>query len=178
MGRMWYKQGTMQSHLVSCEKGCRCLAKTGGIVNMSGKERQRTSRYCRRQYIGQKDIQCLVEETPRSISTADCENCQKYRNISSFQSALTVSKISRSQQNQRVSAGGSGSVPVLPNLKTGPILEFSLEHCRLVSLHLMTKIRENSATMQFVIQRFWFQTLKRSYTGWRTGGISLNHRKN
>ena len=48
------------------------------MINMSGKERQRTCRYCRRQYIGKKEIQCLAGKEARNISTEDCENCQKY----------------------------------------------------------------------------------------------------
>ena len=63
---------------------------------MSGKERQQTCRYCRRQYIGKKEIQCLVEETPRSISAEDCEKCQKYRS-KYIQFPISISGIENQQ---------------------------------------------------------------------------------
>lgn len=63
---------------------------------MSGKERQQTCRYCRRQYIGKKEIQCLVEKTPRSISAEDCEKCQKYRS-KYIQFPISISGIENQQ---------------------------------------------------------------------------------
>ena len=176
---MWYKQGTMQSHLVSCEKGCRCLAKTGEIVNMSGKERQRTSRYCRQQYIGQKDIQCLVEETPRSISTEDCENCQKYRS-KYIQFSISINGI----ENQQITTEPEGIcrwVRIRPCSSEFEDRTYLGIFLGTLPIGISTAYNEDTGKLTnhtVCNPAILVPDLKKLFTEWKAGGISSKRRKN
>lgn len=89
---------------------------------MSGKERQQTCRYCRRQYIGKKKYSAWLRKLHGVFLQKIVKNARNIAvNTFNSRSALAVSKISRYQQSQRESADGSGSVPVLPSLKIGRI---------------------------------------------------------
>lgn len=126
-----------------------------------------------------KEIQCLVEETPRSISAEDCEKCQKYRS-KYIQFPISISGI----ENQQIPTEPEGIcrwVRIRPSSSKFEDRTYLGIFLGTLPIGISTSYEENTGKLSNHVvcnPAILVPDLKRSYTEWKAGGISSKRRKN